>query len=85
MTIVYGGILGTFLVALLSRTRGSDASATCGLAAGIACGAVGFFQGSIAKALGVAWQPIEWPWQLLASTALTMAVACLGRRSNPAA
>lgn len=82
MTIVYGGILGTFLVALVSRTRGSDASTTSGLVAGIACGAVGFFQGSIAKALGVSWQPIEWPWQLLASTALTIAVACLGRRAK---
>jgi solute:Na+ symporter, SSS family len=82
MTIVYGGILGTFLVALLSRTRGSDASTTCGLFAGIACGAIGFFQGSIASAVGVPWNPIEWPWQLLASTALTAGIACLGKRAS---
>jgi SSS family transporter len=84
MTIVYGGILGTFLVALLFKDRGSDASATFGLAAGIVCGAIGFFQQSIFRALDVSWRPIEWPWQLLVSIIVTVAVACAGRRAPQA-
>jgi peptidoglycan/LPS O-acetylase OafA/YrhL len=72
MTIMYGGILGTFLVALIARTRGSDASATAGLLVGIACGAVGFF------CFG---KTIAFPWRLLFSTAMTVLVACSGRRA----
>jgi solute:Na+ symporter, SSS family len=80
MTIVYGGILGTFLTALVLRRRGSDVSAVAGLFCGVACGVIGFFQGSIARALGVAWEPIAWPWQLLFSTLVTILVASTGRR-----
>jgi hypothetical protein len=71
MTIVYPAILGTFLVALLSRTRGSDSSATAGLAVGIASGATFFFGLS---------DVIAWPWAMLVSTSVTVLVGCLGAR-----
>lgn len=81
MTMVYGGILGTFLCALLFKRRGSDRSAVLGLCAGVACGFAGFFQTTIADWLSVPWTPIVWPWQLLISTSVTLLVAASGRRA----
>jgi Na+/pantothenate symporter len=81
MTIVYPGILGTFLVALVSTTRGSDRSATAGLLAGIGCGAIAFFQKTL---FNLPSKVVEWPWAMLISVLVTVAVACSGRRAGSA-
>ncbi len=77
MTILYGGILGTFLTALLMKTRGSDGSATAGLAAGVVCGAVLFFHVKLFDLKGP-W--LVWPWYIPISATVTLLVASLGRR-----
>jgi SSS family transporter len=79
MTIVYPGILGTFLLALVSTTRGSDLSATAGLAAGVACGAAGFFQKDL---FGLEQTVVEWPWRMLIAILVAMGVGALGRRAS---
>ncbi|MCC6408204.1 MAG: hypothetical protein IT453_13660 [Planctomycetes bacterium] len=78
MTILYGGILGTFLVALLFTRRGSDASTVAGLACGVAVGAIGFFQKLI---FGWESAKLDWAYTIPLAAAVTMAVAACGRRA----
>ncbi len=91
MTILYGGILGVFLSALLFRTRGSDASTLAGLCAGVACGALLFFHRQILNGVGPKFLPsfqelkdplLVWPYFIPISATVTLAVAALGTR-NP--
>ncbi|MCE9592551.1 MAG: hypothetical protein K8S98_00020 [Planctomycetes bacterium] len=79
MTIVYGGILGVFLVALLLKRRGSDTSTVAGLACGVAVGALGFFQKQI-----FAWESakLDWAYTIPLAATVTFAVAALGRRKE---
>jgi Na+/proline symporter len=77
MTILYGGILGVFLAALLFEGRGSDASVVAGLAVGVAIGALLFFWRPI---FGVP-APVSWPLYIPISASATLCVAALGRRA----
>jgi len=77
MTILYGGILGGFLVALLSHRRGSDRSVMLGMAAGVAAGAVLFFQEEL---FGLERKLLGWPWFIPISAALAVLVAITRRR-----
>jgi len=78
MTILYGGLLGVFALALLGRRRGSDASAVAGLIAGGLVGAALFlhplFAGDQGRAL------IAWAWWIPISAAVALGVGALGRR-----
>lgn len=75
MTILYGGILGAFLVALFSARRGSDTSVPLGMLAGVACGALGFFQEKLFHTVVLAW-----PWAMALSTLVACAVGLLAAR-----
>jgi SSS family transporter len=71
MTILYGGILGAFLVALFAARRGSDTSVPLGMLAGVACGAGFYFFGQ---------SVLAWPWSLCLSTLLAAGVGLLAPR-----
>jgi len=75
MTILYGGILGAFLVALFAARRGSDASVPLGMFAGVACGATLFFQ---EKWFGSLF--LSWPWSMCLSTLVAFGVGVAARR-----
>jgi SSS family transporter len=78
MTILYGGILGAFLVALFAARRGSDTSVVLGMLAGVACGAVLFFQVQLFE-----HKFLEWPWCLGLSTLVAAGVGlCAPRRAR---
>ncbi|MCK6448574.1 MAG: hypothetical protein L6Q99_19455 [Planctomycetes bacterium] len=81
MTILYGGILGTFLVALLFERRGSDLSTVVGLGAGVLVGAVGFFQKDL---FGLESAVLDWAYTIPLAACATLAVAACGRRERPA-
>ena len=77
MTMVYGGLLGVFLLGLLSRSRGNGRSVQAGLACGVIVGALLFLQ----PLLGVqAELRIAWPWWIPAAAAASFGVASLGER-----
>jgi SSS family transporter len=78
MTILYGGILGAFLVALFAARRGSDASVPLGMLAGVVCGGVLFFQKQI-----LGHTVLEWPWSMCISTLVATGVGLAGRRATP--
>jgi Na+/proline symporter len=78
MTILYGGILGTFLTALLLHRRGSDGSTLAGLVVGVAIGALGFFQREL---FGWSEAKLDWAYTIPLAAAATLAVAALGRRA----
>ena len=71
MTILYGGILGAFLVALFAARRGNDASVPLGMLAGVVCGATFYF-----FLPGV----LAWPWSLALSTAVACAAGLMAPR-----
>lgn len=75
MTILYGGILGAFLVALFSARRGSDRSVPLGMLAGVACGALGFFQEKLFERVY-----FSWPWTMALATLAAVAVGLLAAR-----
>lgn len=70
MTIVYGGILGAFACALVPGRRFSDGGVVAGLVAGVACGALLFFQPDGPSKLA-------WPLSIPISLCVTMATAAL--------
>lgn len=73
MTLLYGGLLGIFALALLSGRRGSDASAVAGLAAGALVGAALFLHPLIAGEPGRVL--IAWPWWIPISATVAFGVA----------
>ncbi len=79
-SVVYGGLLGTFILAVRSR-RADQRSAIAGMAAGI---------GVVAAIWWFARADVAWPWFVPIGTAVTLAVGwVLGQgatpsRSNPA-
>ncbi len=75
MTILFGGILGAFLVALFAARRGSDASVPLGMLAGVACGVIAFLQ---RKFFGEVL--LEWPWSMCLSTLVAAGVGLLAPR-----
>jgi len=71
MTILYGGILGAFLVALFAARRGNDVSVPLGMLAGVLCGAGFFFFGQ---------SVLSWPWSLCLSTLVAFGVGLAAPR-----
>jgi len=82
MTVLYGGLLGIFGLALLSEKRGSERSAVAGLCAGVMAGLVLFLHPLLLG--GERGVVIAWPWWIPISSALAFGVACLGRRTSGA-
>lgn len=67
MTFFYGGLLGIFLVALFSRTRGSEASNVCAAVV------------STMVVFGVSqYTDTAWPWYIVIGTAVSAGVSLLG-------
>jgi Na+/proline symporter len=82
MTIVYGGILGAFACALVPGKRFADGAVVVGLLAGIACGAILFFQtelqGWFEHRLHVKGPAkLAWPLSIPITLCVTMGVAAL--------
>jgi SSS family transporter len=68
MTFFYGAILGIFLVALYTRTRGNNLTNLIGTVA------------SIAAVILVQYQfRLAWPWFIVIGTLVTVAIALLGK------
>lgn len=68
MTFFYGGMLGIFLVAIFSKTRGNTASNVTAVAV------------SIATVVYVKYNTaIAWPWMIVIGTLVTIAISLLGR------
>jgi SSS family solute:Na+ symporter len=82
MTILYGGLLGVFALALLDRRRGSDGSAVAGLIAGGLVGVALFLHPLVMGDGGGA--SIAWAWWIPISATVAFGVAALAQRSrNP--
>lgn len=77
MTILYGGLLGVFAVAILAPGRGSDGSAVRGLAVGALAG-VGLFL----HPLLLGETLLAWTWWIPVSASLAAAVTLSTRRSS---
>lgn len=78
MAIVYGGILGAFACALVPGRRFSDAGVVAGLVAGVACGALLFFQTELQAWLKLGGPAkLAWPLSIPISLCVTMATAAL--------
>ena len=68
MTFFYGGLLGIFLVALFSTTRGNSAS---NIAAAVLS--------TVAVVLLKYLTPLAWPWFIVVATVVAVLVSALGR------
>lgn len=80
----YGSLLGVFMVALFTRTRGNETGNPIAMAAGVLAVAVlSNLPNDLAKMItgnalyeNFAWMPvIEFPWRIMAGTLVTVAVA----------
>jgi Na+/proline symporter len=78
MTVLYGGLLGIFGLAVAARRRGSDTSVPIGLAVGAAVG-LGLFLHPLLWGETL----IAWPWWIPISASISFATAALGHRSVP--
>lgn len=76
MTILYGGLLGVFGVAILAPGRGSEGSAVAGLATGAAVGLALFLH---PIALGQTW--LAWTWWIPVSAGAAASVTWFGVRT----
>ena len=75
MTIIYGGLLGAFLVGLLTPSRGSNESILVGMLASALVG--------VALATQVTWYGtvvVAWPWWIIIGTAITFLVGITSPR-----
>ena len=81
MTILYGGLLGIFSLAILARGERSDAAGVTGLALGAVAGFALFLHEPV---LGV--QLVAWPWwiPISASLAIGAATAISSLKARPA-
>jgi SSS family solute:Na+ symporter len=77
MTILYGGLLGVFAVAVLGRGAGSDRAAVAGLVAGCTVGFALFLHPLI---LGEIW--IAWTWWIPIGAAIAACITLLGGRAR---
>ena len=80
----YGSLLGVFMVALFTRSRGNETGNVIAMAAGmLAVAALSNLPNDLAKMItgralyaNPAWMPvIEFPWRIMAGTLVTVAVA----------
>ena len=74
MTILYGGLLGVFSIAVLAPTLGNQRSAVAGLATGAVAGLCLFLHPVV---LGETW--LAWTWWIPLSATAAAAVTCCGR------
>ena len=74
MTILYGGLLGVFALAIGARRRGSDGSAVAGLAVGSLAGTALFLH-----PLFIGRTLIAWPWWIPLGAGLALLVASASR------
>jgi SSS family transporter len=74
MTILYGGLLGVFAIAVLVPNAGSDRSAVTGLATGAALGLALFLHPIV---LGATW--LAWTWWIPISATAAAAVTFFGK------
>jgi len=79
MTIIYGALLGVFLCAGFVPRRGSPRSVMGGLLTGIIFGALLFFQKPL---LGVENPVIAWPWWIVITSSMTLAICAAGVGTN---
>jgi len=79
MTILYGGLLGVFAVAVLGQTAGSETSAVSGLATGAAVGLSLFLHPVV---LDQTW--LAWTWWIPLAALAAAGVTLLGRRPRGA-
>jgi len=75
MTILYGGLLGVFSIAVLLPRIGSERSAVVGLWVGAAVGLALFLHPVV---LGTTW--LAWTWWIPVSASVSATVTALGRR-----
>ncbi len=76
MTIIYGGLLGIFLLGFISRKRGSEKSVIAGLVAGSLVGLFLFLHPMIfAEEYTLAWS-----WWIVISASVSFGVASIPRR-----
>ncbi|MBW2712144.1 MAG: hypothetical protein JRC77_00155 [Deltaproteobacteria bacterium] len=80
MTILYGGLLGVFAVAVLMKRRGSDASALAGIVSGSVTGALLFLHPLLRDQLG--GLEIAWPWWIPISATVSFGVTMMGRSES---
>ncbi len=92
MTLFYGGLLGIFLLGVLTRTRGNNATNISGLAVSTLLIIFISYKAKILPGLGLvdpmapgdgfwAWAyeaQLAWPWFIVLGTGLTFAIAILG-------
>jgi hypothetical protein len=74
MTILYGGLLGVFAIAVLAPGVGSERSAVAGLATGAVLGLALFLHPLI---LGETW--LAWTWWIPVSATAAAMVTALGK------
>jgi solute:Na+ symporter, SSS family len=88
----YGSLLGIFIVALFTKTRGSEAGNVLAMAAGIiAVGYLSNLPNDVWKMVAdkplyenFAWLPvIEFPWRIMAGTLVTVSVALCFKSGAP--
>lgn len=78
MSVVYGGLLGGFLTALLTPTRGRDGSVRAGMLVGAAVGLALFLQ-----PLWTDGPPaIAWPWWIPIGALVSLSIGALPRRAG---
>ncbi|MCB9748977.1 MAG: hypothetical protein H6713_03105 [Myxococcales bacterium] len=77
MSVVYGGLLGSFLVALLTPNRGRDGSVTVGMLVGATTGAALFLQ-----PVWLGRSVIAWPWWIALSALVAFSIGALPRRAR---
>jgi Na+/proline symporter len=78
MVFAYSGLLAVFLTALFTR-RGNAWSAVAALLTGFAAVLVLELYPVVVR-----WEPIAFPWKMLAATCLAFAICCLGKRRSTA-
>ncbi len=74
MSVIYGGLLGSFLVALLTPTRGRDRSVCAGMLVGAAVGVALFLQ-----PLWLTRVVITWPWWIAIAATVSFSIGALPR------
>ena len=80
MSVVYGGLLGSFLVALVTPARGRDGSVCAGMLIGAAVGVALFLQ-----PLWLTRVVITWPWWIAIAATVSFSIGALPRQSATSA
>lgn len=83
MTFFYGGMLGIFLVAVFSRTRGNTASNVTGVATSIVLVVYLNYMTKLPYPLNLPYEhfhaTLAWPWNIVIGTLVTAGIALMGK------